>query len=48
MAQDAEFLAGKVAGYARPNEVSWIAGTAASTFPEVSRDNEWTAPRTVA
>ncbi len=48
VAQDAEFLAGKITGYARPNEVSWIAGTAASTFPELSRDDDWTAPRTVA
>jgi putative flavoprotein involved in K+ transport len=48
VAQDAEFLAGKVTAYARPNEVVWIAGTAVSTFPEMSQDADWTAPRTVA
>jgi putative flavoprotein involved in K+ transport len=48
VAQDAEYLAGKITAYARPNEVSWIAGTAVSTFPEPSRDEDWTAPRTVA
>jgi putative flavoprotein involved in K+ transport len=48
VAQDAEHLAGKITAYARPNEVSWIAGTAVSTFPEISRDDEWMAPRTVA
>jgi putative flavoprotein involved in K+ transport len=48
VAQDAEYLAGKVTGYARPNEVSWIAGTPMSTFPEPEQDQDWTAPRTVA
>jgi putative flavoprotein involved in K+ transport len=48
VAQDAEHLAGKITAYARPNEVSWIAGTAVSTFPEISRDDDWMAPRTVA
>jgi putative flavoprotein involved in K+ transport len=48
VAQDAEYLAGKITAYARPNEVSWIAGTPISTFPEMDRDEDWTAPRTVA
>ncbi|HEY0933634.1 MAG TPA: hypothetical protein VGD91_07825, partial [Trebonia sp.] len=48
VAQDAEHLAGKITAYARPNEVSWIAGTTVSTFPELSRDDDWIAPRTVA
>ena len=48
VAQDAEYLTGKITGYARPNEVSWIAGTPMSTFPEPERDEDWTAPRTVA
>jgi putative flavoprotein involved in K+ transport len=48
VAADAEYLAGKVTAYARPNEVSWIAGTPISTFPDLGRDDDWTAPRTVA
>jgi len=41
---DARYLAGQItAGSLR--EVRWLAGTPASTWP---RDEEWTAPRTVA
>jgi len=43
---DAEHLLRRVVGYGAPAEVSWIAGTPASTFP--ASDDEWTAPRTVA
>jgi putative flavoprotein involved in K+ transport len=43
---DAEHLLRRITAYGAPAEVSWIAGTPASTFP--SRDDDWTAPRTVA
>jgi putative flavoprotein involved in K+ transport len=43
---DAAHLLRRIRGYGAPTEVSWIAGTPASTFP--SRDDDWTAPRTVA
>jgi putative flavoprotein involved in K+ transport len=43
---DAEFLARRIATFARPENVSWIAGTPVSTFP--SADDGWIAPRTVA
>jgi putative flavoprotein involved in K+ transport len=43
---DAEHLLRRIRAHGAPTEVSWIAGTPASTFP--SRDDDWTAPRTVA
>jgi len=43
---DAEHLLRRIRAYGAPAEVSWIAGTPTSTFP--SRDDDWTAPRTVA
>lgn len=46
VAADAEYLLRQIAAYGAPAGVSWIAGTPASTFP--GRDDEWTAPRTVA
>jgi putative flavoprotein involved in K+ transport len=46
VAADAAHLLRRIEVYGAPAEVSWIAGTRASTFP--SRDDDWTAPRTVA
>jgi putative flavoprotein involved in K+ transport len=43
---DAEHLLRLIRAYGAPTEVSWIAGTPTSTFP--ARDDDWTAPRTVA
>ena len=43
---DAEHLLRQITRHGAPAEVSWIAGTAASTFP--ASDDDWTAPRTVA
>ena len=43
---DAEHLLRRITTYGPPAEVSWIAGTPASTFP--ARDDDWTAPRSVA
>jgi len=43
---DAGHLLRRIATYGAPAEVSWIAGTPASTFP--ARDDDWTAPRSVA
>jgi putative flavoprotein involved in K+ transport len=51
---DAEYLLRRITAYGAPSEVSWIAGTAASTFPGrdehtcAAADDDWTAPRTVA
>jgi putative flavoprotein involved in K+ transport len=45
---DAEHLLRPITAYGSPSEVSWIAGTAASTFPGRDADEDWTAPRTVA
>jgi putative flavoprotein involved in K+ transport len=42
---DAEYLARKIAAFTHRQEVVWIAGTPASTYP---RDEDWVAPRTVA
>ena len=46
VAADAEHLLRQITRHGAPAEVSWIAGTAASTFP--ASDDDWTAPRTVA
>jgi putative flavoprotein involved in K+ transport len=46
VAADAAHLLRRIRAYGAPGEVSWIAGTRTSTFP--SRDDDWTAPRTVA
>jgi putative flavoprotein involved in K+ transport len=46
VAADAEFLLRQISAHRAPAGVSWIAGTPTSTFP--GRDDEWTAPRTVA
>jgi putative flavoprotein involved in K+ transport len=50
VAEDAAYLMRQISVYDVPNEVSWIAGTAMSTFPAIHarRDDDWTAPRTVA
>lgn len=48
VAEDAEYLAARIAGFGRRAtgaEVRWIAGTTTSTYP---RDDDWVAPRTVA
>jgi putative flavoprotein involved in K+ transport len=51
---DAEYLARRITAFHAKGEVSWIAGTQASTFPPnddhayLTRDDDWTAPRTVA
>jgi putative flavoprotein involved in K+ transport len=42
---DAEYLARQIASFGHRQEVAWIAGTPASTYP---RDEDWVAPRTVA
>jgi putative flavoprotein involved in K+ transport len=42
---DAEYLARQIAGFGARQEVRWIAGTTASTYPS---DDDWIAPRTVA
>jgi putative flavoprotein involved in K+ transport len=46
VAGDAEYLLHRVVAHGVPDEVSWIAGTPLSTCP--ARDDDWTAPRTVA
>jgi putative flavoprotein involved in K+ transport len=46
VAADAEHLLRQITAYAVPPGISWLAGTPTSTFP--MRDEEWTAPRTVA
>jgi putative flavoprotein involved in K+ transport len=46
VAADAEYLLRQITAYGAPAGVSWIAGTPTSTFP--GRDEDWTAPRTVA
>ncbi|HET9081843.1 MAG TPA: MSMEG_0569 family flavin-dependent oxidoreductase [Trebonia sp.] len=46
VADDAEHLLHRVIAHGVPDEVSWIAGTPLSTYP--ARDDDWTAPRTVA
>jgi len=49
---DARYLLDRVTAHGVPGEVSWIAGTPLSTFPvrppDQHRDDDWTAPRTVA
>jgi putative flavoprotein involved in K+ transport len=45
---DARYLLDRVTAHSVPGEVSWIAGTPLSTFPVRDRDDDWTAPRTVA
>jgi putative flavoprotein involved in K+ transport len=42
---DAEYLARQIAAFGARQEVRWIAGTPASTYPS---DDDWIAPRTVA
>jgi putative flavoprotein involved in K+ transport len=42
---DAEYLARQIAAFGARQEVRWIAGTTASTYPT---DDDWMAPRTVA
>jgi putative flavoprotein involved in K+ transport len=42
---DAGYLARQIATFATRQEVRWIAGTPASTYPS---DDDWIAPRTVA
>jgi putative flavoprotein involved in K+ transport len=46
VAADAAHLLRQITRHGAPAEVSWIAGTPASTFP--ASDDDWTAPRTVA
>jgi putative flavoprotein involved in K+ transport len=54
VADDAEYLARRIAAFGVRNEVSWIAGTPTSTFPtgsagaDYTDDVDWVAPRTVA
>ena len=54
VAADAEYLAGRITALGAKGEVSWIAGTQASTFPANDAhaypvtDDDWIAPRTVA
>lgn len=54
VAADAEHLARRITAFRARGEVSWIAGTQASTFPanddhaHLARDDDWIAPRTVA
>ena len=48
VARDAEYVLSQITAHGRPNEVSWIAGTPTSTFPDIRRDDDWTAPRSVA
>jgi putative flavoprotein involved in K+ transport len=51
---DARYLLDRIAAHGVVGEVSWIAGTPLSTFPardrdaDRARDEDWTAPRTVA
>jgi putative flavoprotein involved in K+ transport len=49
---DARYLVERITAHGVPGEVSWIAGTPLSTFPgrgrDHDRDDDWTAPRTVA
>ena len=45
---DAKYLLERITAHSVPSEVSWIAGTPLSTFPGRVRDDDWTAPRTVA
>jgi putative flavoprotein involved in K+ transport len=50
---DAGYLAQRITAFHARGEVTWIAGTPADTFPAVNdhaaaRDDDWTAPRTVA
>jgi putative flavoprotein involved in K+ transport len=51
---DARYLLDRITAHSAAGEVSWIAGTPLSTFPGRGRDDardrdeDWTAPRTVA
>ena len=49
---DAAYLGRRIAAFHAKHEVTWIAGTQASTFPanddHAMKDDDWIAPRTVA
>ena len=45
---DAEYLARQIFAFHAKDEVTWIAGTPASTFPANDDYGDWVAPRTVA
>jgi putative flavoprotein involved in K+ transport len=45
---DAEYLARRISAFHAQEEVTWIAGTSASTFPANDDHGDWVAPRTVA
>jgi putative flavoprotein involved in K+ transport len=46
VAADAQYLLRAIMAHRTRSEISWLAGTPDSTFP--GRDEDWTAPRTVA